>query len=363
MKNVLKTLTAVTILSLSFSLCGCLKTDKEHSTRETLEPQVMEYVQEKYGFKPNIDDWQEKQELYNKWSHEVLVNDGTDQFIIKIDPNDNITDNYEIDAINEDLQKWADSILPGVVYACSDYCFFAKDQKYNGDVWNFLKENRNSPEVKDLKFYYVNQPLDSQEATDFTNELFKFDFNYSCIIVSCPSAEAAEFMQNKSISYGYADLVRYAPYVDESISFSNTYKKILHYRYDGRQAGNCLYLEGDKNGDEPIPEEDYYIEQADGSMSDICSTYVIHNNHPVSDGGKRKLNVVIIIPLSDIGKNVVLSDSTVPDVQVVNGLKCVYSSSLDGELSETTVFAYGEYAVMNMYFEQGTTYFSIKNDV
>ena len=122
-------------------------------------------------------------------------------------------------------------------------------------------------------------------------------------------------------------------------------------------------MEGDKNGDEPIPEEDYYIEQADGSMSDICSTYVIHNNHPVSDGGKENLNVVVIIPLSDIGETVFLSDSTVPDVQVVNGLKCVYSSSLDGELSETTVFAYGEYAVMNMYFEQGTTYFSIKNDV
>ena len=112
MKNVTKTLTAVTILSLSVSLCGCLKTEKEHSTRETLESQVMEYVQEKYGFKPKIDDWQEKQGLYNKWSHEVLVNDGTEQFIIKIDPNDNITDNYEIDAINEDLQKWADSILP-----------------------------------------------------------------------------------------------------------------------------------------------------------------------------------------------------------------------------------------------------------
>ena len=78
MKNVLKTLTAITILSLSASLCGCLKTEKEHSTRETLESQVMDYVQEKYGFKPKIDDWQEKQGLYNIWSHEVLVNDGTD---------------------------------------------------------------------------------------------------------------------------------------------------------------------------------------------------------------------------------------------------------------------------------------------
>ena len=360
MKNVLKTLTAVTILSLSVSLCGCLKTEKEHSTRETLESQVMEYVQEKYGFKPKIDDWQEKQGLYNKWSHEVLVNDGTDQFIIKIDPNDNITDNYEIDAINEDLQKWADSILPGVVYASSDYCFFAKDQKYNGDVWNFLKENRNSPEVKDLKFIYVNQPLDSQEATDFTNELGKFDFSYCCCIVSCPSMEAAEFIQNKAVSYKYADLVGYAPYVDESISYNSYYKTLSHYRYDGRQAGNFLYLEGGNNGSDPIPEEDYYIEQADGSMSDIYSTYVIHNNHPVSDGGKRKLNVVIIMPLSDIGENVVLSDSTVPDVQVVNGLKCVYASSPDGELSDTTVFVYGEYAVINMYFEPGTTYFSIK---
>ena len=320
----------------------------------------MDYVQEKYGFKPKIDDWQEKQGPYNKWSHEVLVNDGTDQFIIKIDPNDNITDNYEIDAINEDLQKWADSILPGVVYACSDYSFFAKDQKYNGDVWNFLKENRNSPEVKDLKFYYVNQPLDSQEATDFTNELLKFDFSYDCSIVSCPSMEAAEFMQNKSITYGYADLVRYAPYVDESISFNSSYKIISHYRYDGRQAGNCLYLEGSKNGDEPIPEEDYYIEQADGSMSDICSTYVIHNNHPVSDGGKEKLNVVVIIPLSDIGETVALADSSVPDAKAATNIKCVYSSALDGELSETNILVYGEYAVMNMYFEPGTTYFSIK---
>ena len=66
------------------------------------------------------------------------------------------------------------------------------------------------------------------------------------------------------------------------------------------------------------------------------------------------------MPLSDIGENVVLSDSTVPDVQVVNGLKCVYASSPDGELSEATVFVYGEYAVINMYFEPGTTYFSIK---
>lgn len=321
----------------------------------------MDYVQEKYGFKPKIDDWQEKQGLYNKWSHEVLVNDGTDQFIIKIDPNDNITDNYEIDAINEDLYKWADSILPGVVYACSDYCFFAKDQKYNGDVWNFLAENsKRNPETKDLNFIYVNQPLDSQEATDFTNELDKFDFSYCCTIVSCPSMEAAEFIQNKAVSYRYADLVGYAPYVDESISYNSYYKKLSHYRYDGRQAGNFLYLEGGNNGSDPIPEEDYYIEQADGSMSDIYPTYVIHNNHPVSDGGKRKLNVVIIMPLSDIGENVVLSDSTVPDVQVVNGLKCVYSSSLDGELSEATVFVYGEYAVMNMYFEPGTTYFSIK---
>jgi hypothetical protein len=172
--------------------------------------------------------------------------------------------------------------------------------------------------------------------------------------------EAAEFIQNKAVSYRYADLVGYAPYVDESISYNSYYKKLSHYRYDGRQAGNFLYLEGGNNGSDPIPEEDYYIEQADGSMSDIYPTYVIHNNHPVSDGGKRKLNVVIIMPLSDIGENVVLSDSTVPDVQVVNGLKCVYSSSPDGELSEATVFVYGEYAVMNMYFEPGTTYFSIK---
>lgn len=48
-------LVLVLCFSISFSICGCFWGVK-FSTREELEPKVIEYIQEKYDFTPQIND-------------------------------------------------------------------------------------------------------------------------------------------------------------------------------------------------------------------------------------------------------------------------------------------------------------------
>ena len=359
MKHVIKLLTAITILSLSIGLCGCFRNLDQHSTREDLEPQVISYVQEKYGFKPEIEDWQTRKGLYNYWYNDVLLNDGHNQFMVQVDPNDKITDNYESGAIDEDIRKWADSIFPGAVRSHADHNFFAKDQKYTGDVWSFFEENKVHAS---LSFTYVNKPLDNKEAKDFMNEIAKIGHAIDYVIMSCPSEEAAKIVGNKSYPNGISEIIKYTPYVNESLSYTHPSDKILYQRYDGRKIGNCLYIENFVYSNEPVPEDEYYIEQADGSLSDICSTYVAYSNHSESGDSKNTLSVWVFIPLSEIDETPVFNDDFSSEVTITENMKCIDSSSLDGELSKSNVSVYGEYAVICLNLKPGTTYFSIKGN-
>ena len=364
MRQGIRVLMTLSILSLVFGLCGCGSagvgsgSNKKKSTKEDLESVVIEYVRDKYGFEPEIEDWY-TDSFYNNRSHYVLLNDGNDQFRIIIDNNDNISDNYESVDIDEDILEWANDILPGAVYAHSLQSYYTKEQKYTGDVWDFFAENNISTK---LTITYVEQSLDPAEVRVLLDEAEKLDVNRSVTLLSCPSATAAGVVWDKEFSNGYIDIIDYAPYIDESLNYDNPTSDYFHHSYDTRQAGDCLYCELVAARDNPTPDSEFYIDEADESISDICPTYMLVNNRSGSGYQSEGMEVIVFIPMSVINGEPVYQDYYGSNrVDNMLGVEC--SNPDDEDLSESVFSVNGEYAVMQLtYVLSGTTYFSVAKD-
>ena len=356
MKHGIWILTATLILALSLPLgvCGCKR--KNFPKRGELEPKVMTYMMNKYGFEPEIIDWRTETN-FNTCNHYLLVNDGTDQFEIHIDTNSYITDDYESAAINEDMRKWADGILPGTVYAYADHEFYGETQKYSGDVWEFMEEYSVYPA---LTFTYVGQDLDTADAEALMDAIAELDVTNEYTLISCPSDEDAATVRDQSFVNGYIDIVRYAPYIDESLSYHSPDYEYRHDVYDLRQTGDVLYCELVPNGDTPVPASEYGVREAGSSLSDICPTYEITNNYYGSGDSSDDMDVLVFVPLSLINEEIVYQNyygSNTPD-----NLVGVESSSLDGDPTNFGFRIYGDYVVLDMYTPVGTTYFSVERD-
>ena len=354
MKHGIRLLSAILIFSIALGICGC---EREFLMREDLEPMVKEYVVSKYGFEPVIEDWRTEDEpITRSYIHYVTLNDGTDQFEVRVaGPNYRITDDYERTAIYEDMREWADNILPGAVHAYCDHEFFEETQKYTGDVWKFMEENNVYPSIT---LTYVNLSLDSDEVSALVEAIDDLGLTGGYNIVSCPTEEDAELVWENAFVGGYNDIIRYSPYVDESLSYHGPSYDLQYHRYDLRETDGIYYCEVVAHGDEPTPDSEFSVVKADGSLSDFFPTFMVNNNRSsLDDYSRADINVCIFVPLSMIDEEIVYADNH--GITCAGNLTFVESSDLNGQPYDCFFNIYGDYASLSLYCGLGGEYFSI----
>ena len=353
MKQLTKTLTAcILLITVVVNLCGCFRKN-DRSTREVLEPQVIEYVKEKYGFKPDIQDWY-TESFRSKCDHYVYLYGEGKKFMVHVDFYEKFTDNYESDAIDEAVRRWIDERLPGIYYAHVEDGFFAKDEKYNGDVWDFFKSHNKFVRITAT---YVQQSFSNGSSVSFMTELDGLGIRYDYTFLSCPSEESAKIVCGESFPNEYIDIMYYTPYIDESLSLNEPFGQ-AYYTYGVRSAEDCLYFEVVANGSEPVPYSQYSIHKSKESMSDLCPTYKISSNY---SGGNTLMNLLIFIPLSSISINPMYQEYY--GSNKVDNMRYVYGNTPDGDPYKGIISVYGEYAVFQLNITGSELYFSIAEEL
>ena len=356
MRHGIKFLTAALILSFTLGVCAC---ERDLPMREDLEPKVVTYIENKYGFEPEILDWRTEDEpITRSYSHYVTVSDGTNEFEVRVGGTSNIviTDDYEKAAIYEDMREWADSILPGAVHAFCDHEFFNEEQKYTGDVWEFMEEYNVYPSIT---FTYVDQPLDGDEAMTLFRAIEELGVTNEYSIVSCPSEEAAEIVWANAFVGGYSDIISYAPYVDESLSYHSPSYDIQYHRYDVREVDGFCYYENVAHGEEPTPDNEFGIAKTDDCvLSDLFPTYMVSNNRSDLDNYARAdITLYVFVPLSMIDEEIVYGEDH--DRPCASNLIFVHTSDPNGEPTEAVMLIIGDYAMFGVSSGLGGEYFSI----
>ena len=140
-KSVLKTLLVILLcFSIPVSLCGCFW-GAHFPTREEKEPEVIGYVHEKYGFTPEVVDWK-YYTVMSRRDHYATLSDGNKDFTVHIDDAGLITDNYEAGLFDDAVTGWFNSNLPGVCRAHVEESFYALDERFEEDIWDFYSKHR-----------------------------------------------------------------------------------------------------------------------------------------------------------------------------------------------------------------------------
>lgn len=349
-KNAVRHLSVLALcILISFSFCGCFW-GVHFSTREEKEPEVIEYVQKKYDFTPQTVDWKFNT-VMNKREHYAILSDGNKEFTVHVDFNDQITDNYETDKFDEAVTEWFDSNLPGIYHAHVEESFYALDERFEDDVWEFYRNHRSNIRITAT---YTGKNFADETSMSFLSKLGKMDIYYSIVFLSCPTDEAAQVVCDKSFPNGYNEILFYAPYVDESLQIKNNADPVYH-TYEVRYHDDMGYMECLNNGSEPLPHDTYSVENSGISLSDVCPTYRLRTDFI---NGDDKINVIFFIPLSQINDEVVLLDYY--GSFQVNNMEYIYGRSKE-ETHLGAYSIYGEYAAFKINGINGDIYFSVKS--
>lgn len=343
-------LVLVLCFSISFSICGCFWGVK-FSTREELEPKVIEYIQEKYDFTPQINDWK-SETVMNRREHYAALSDGSKDFFVHVDYDNCITDNFETDRFDAAVTEWFDSKFAGIYRAHVEESFYGLDEKYeDGDIWKFYGSHKDSIRITAA---YTDISFADAPSMSFLSELDRMDIYYTVSFLACPSDEAAQVVWDKSFPNGYRDIICYAPYVSESYQVKPNAApdfKTYEVRYYG-DVGYIQYLDYDN---EPMPFDTYSVASSDISLSDVCPTYKIDTNFI---NGDDKINIWFFIPMSQINDEIVFLDYF-GSIQV-NNMDYVYGKSAK-ETHLGGYCVYGEYAGFKINDINGDLYFSVKS--
>lgn len=211
-----------------------------------------EYIENKYGFKPEILSSERGTTValvpVPRKTNEVFLklSDGEREFDVRayLTSEDselddiNFSDNYQLQEINSDLSKLIDSKLPGLA---------AIDIKFNyGSFPDHFTNYYDGENLIDflsgtsLRFqaYYVNRDFSDASQLDFLEILDSADIVYNYKFISCRSNNAVESVRDHLFNYD-TEIESFAPYIGEYISgFRNSqtketpvYKKLNSYIY------------------------------------------------------------------------------------------------------------------------------------
>lgn len=349
MKQIIRALTSIILcVALAAGLCAC-SWRKNYTSRKDIEPMVIEYVEDKYGFTPEITDW-ETEAFRSKCEHYVTLKNGNEEFKVMVDTVLIITDNYESEKIDKAVTEWIDERMPGIYYAHVQNEYFNKDEKLEGSVWELFKNNSKYLRITAT---YVGKSFDDLTGIEFMSEIKAMGLRSDCTLLSCPDEKSAETVCKKAFPNGYIDIINYAPYINESFTDREPYGP-QHKIYDTRNAGNCLYAELVSYGSEPVPVSKYSVTKAGENSSYLCSTYKITTE---LNGSSDMMELFIFIPMSEIKETPVYQHYH--DSNRVDNMNYIYGSFPDDITSKGIFSVYGDFAVFQLNVTGRETYFSI----
>lgn len=350
-KNAVRTLVVIMLcFSITLSLCGCFW-GTQFPTREEKEPEVIDYVQEKYGFTPQVVDWK-YYTIMNRRDHFATLSDGTEDFTVHVDDAGLITDNYESGKFDAAVTEWFNSNLPGICHAHVEESFYSMDERFEDDVLKFYSEHRVNIRITAA---YTGRSFADETPMPFLSKLKNMNIQYSLIFLACPSEEAAQVVYDKDFNRGYSDIICYAPYVDESLQIKDNAVPEFH-TYDVRYWDDTGYMQCLNYGAEPLPYDTYSVENSDISLSDICPTYKLKTDFINEDDG---IETAIFIPVSRISEDAVIEDFL--NSSQVRNMDYIYGSS--SKDTHSGAFAiYGDYAVFRIKNISNDVYFSVKGN-
>ena len=208
MKQIIRALTSIILcVALAAGLCAC-SWRKNYTSRKDIEPMVIEYVEDKYGFTPEITDW-ETEAFRSKCEHYVTLKNGNEEFKVMVDTVLIITDNYESEKIDKAVTEWIDERMPGIYYAHVQNEYFNKNRNSFAEA-EILSSNTETDELTGLlnmSFFYqsVQKLLASPEnrrklchLPEHGNKLFVLCYLFFVIVF--------ENLSNRSISHSLIDV-------------------------------------------------------------------------------------------------------------------------------------------------------------
>lgn len=299
------------ILSLIPGLFGCGNGDRNsRATEEQMQAVMTDYVREKYGLEPRIISFK-RSTFFNTINDYMVVSDGYEEFTVWANQYSEISDDYEIDDIEEDLAEWLESKMFGVYHVrLNTFRMLTLDQKYDGTGFAFLKANN---ETFDFTAIYVNRYFTGVSAIGFVKELAdSYNWRYDCCFLNCPSEHAAkEMCKHSMVNDGGLEAMYYEPYVLQCLSGTSSRAPELD-EFTVYKTGDTLY--SCNVGRDSGTDTGYTVGPAEKSALQLAPAYHIEYMSAVTP------EFVFYIPMSDIDFDFEKYKRENPDREVIDTL-------------------------------------------